>query len=422
MRKQLYLLYLLLLSVQLAFAQTARYEYWLDNDHKGRTIVANNVTDVTLDLDIGALKPGLHYFSFRTQSESGQWGGLSRYLFLIREEADATSAPTTQYEYWLDNNYEQRTMVKGAATDIPLSLDISSLKPGLHYFSFRAQGKSGQWGGLSRYLFFMKQDAIGQLVNIDYWIDERKDVMTQQVTDSTVVITMDITNLSVGNHTFNIEGRTLGDYSGLLASYEFVNSELPVVPDPIISHEGNIITITAADLAQADSLNVNPTYYYTLDGTEPDTLSTKYEGPFEVTRNCIVKAKGFQNGFIDSQVDSLVVDWFKVAAPTFRFEGDNLFIETATKDASIFYQMADLPNMDEATVEKISEGLTVTADAQQSIFYEQPIELKKSVVLKAIAAGAKVSEVSTLVYDYDGWQKLLAALDYGRNIIWRAES
>ena len=109
-----------------------------------------------------------------------------------------------------------------------------------------------------------------------------------------------------------------------------------------------------------------------------------------------------------------------VAAPTFRFEGDNLVIETATKDASIFYQMADLPNTDEATIEKIKESLTVTADAQQSIYYEQPIELKKSVVLKAIAAGAKNSEVSTLVYDYDVWQKLLEAINYGMEVSSRA--
>ena len=110
----------------------------------------------------------------------------------------------------------------------------------------------------------------------------------------------------------------------------------------------------------------------------------------------------------------------EIAAPTFRFEGDSLFIETATKDASIFYQMADLPNMDEATIKKISESLIVTADAQQSIYYEQPIELKKSVVLKAIAVGTTNSEISTLVYDYDAWQKLLEALDYGMDVSGRA--
>ena len=102
-----------------------------------------------------------------------------------------------------------------------------------------------------------------------------------------------------------------------------------------------------------------------------------------------------------------------VAAPTFRFDGDLLYIETETEGASIFYRMEELPNMDEATIEKISSDMTVTADGQQSIYYHQPIEITKSVIVKALAAGATVSEVSTLVYDYDAWQKLSEALDYG---------
>jgi hypothetical protein len=110
-----------------------------------------------------------------------------------------------------------------------------------------------------------------------------------------------------------------------------------------------------------------------------------------------------------------------VAAPTFRFDGDNLIIETETANASIFYQMADLPNMDEATIQKISESLTVTADAQQSIYYDQSIELKKSVVLKALAAGEALSEVSVLVYDYESWQDLLKAIEYGTDVYGRAQ-
>ena len=105
-----------------------------------------------------------------------------------------------------------------------------------------------------------------------------------------------------------------------------------------------------------------------------------------------------------------------VAAPTFRFDGDYLVIETATEDASIFYQMADLPDMSDETIEKVSSSITVTANIEQSNYYEQPIELKKSVVLKAIAAGATESEVSVLVYDYDSWHKLQEAIEYGEKI------
>lgn len=109
-----------------------------------------------------------------------------------------------------------------------------------------------------------------------------------------------------------------------------------------------------------------------------------------------------------------------VAAPTFRFEGDLLYIETETEGASIFYRMEELPNMDEATIDKISSDMTVTADGQQSIYYHEPIEITKSVIIKAIAVDATVSEVSTLVYDYDAWQKLSEALDYGMDVSGRA--
>ena len=335
MWKRLHLQLLLLLLVQLAIAQTTRYEYWTDNNYDSRTIATTMQTSVPLELDVSTVKPGLHYFNFRAQdTASGQWGGLSRYMFFLKDNETGTA----RYEYWLDNDYDKRTLVSGTPSSVPIAIDLNTVKPGLHYFNFRTQGKSGQWGGLSRYLFFMKQDAIGQLANIDYWIDERKDVMTQQVTDSTVVITMDITNLSVGNHTFNIEGRTSGGYSGLLASYEFVYSDLPVVPDPVISHEDNMITITA-DSTQIDSEDVNPTYYYTIDGTTPDSTSTKYEAPFEVVRNCVVKAIGIQKGFADSKVDSLVIDWFKVETIQFEQNGEFLTMTSPTEGATIFYSM-----------------------------------------------------------------------------------
>ena len=305
MKKQLYLLFLLLLSVQLVVAQTTRYEYWLDNGYDGRTVVADNVdavslnldistitpglhffnfraqgdserwgslsrflffkreetdstvsmaqyeywldnqhemrttveggtSEVLLNLDISSVKPGLHYLNFRAQGKSGHWGGLSRYLFFMREEADSTAISMAQYEYWLDNNYNNRTIVKGSYAEIPLDIDINSLKPGMHYFNVRAQGKSGQWSGLSRYLFFIK-DGIGQLAHIEYWLDERQDVITQQVTDSTVVITMDISNLAGGDHTFYMEGMTRDGSRCMLNGYEFNVEFAPEPENPRIS-------------------------------------------------------------------------------------------------------------------------------------------------------------------------------------------
>ena len=232
-------------NVDITTSYMSQYEYWLDNNYSGRTVVNGATEDIPLNVDISQLKPGLHYFNFRAQGKSGQWGGLSRYLFYIREEADPTAASMTQYEYWLDKNYDERTIVKGNATDIPLNLDISGLKPGLHYFNIRAQGKSGQWGGLSRYLFYLREGSTQQLqlANIEYWIDERQDVMTQQVTDSTVVIMVDISKMTSGTHTFYMEGITNNGSRCMVNAYEFDVGDVPEHnPEPYAVLTGDTIT------------------------------------------------------------------------------------------------------------------------------------------------------------------------------------
>lgn len=64
-----------------------------------------------------------------------------------------------------------------------------------------------------------------------------------------------------------------------------------------ISGTPKTVTITGSD----DSL-VNPTYYYTTDGSEPTTSSTKYTAAFSVSTNTIVKAIAIDNVGLSSGV------------------------------------------------------------------------------------------------------------------------
>lgn len=115
-----------------------------------------------------------------------------------------------------------------------------------------------------------------------------------------------------------------------------------------------------------------------------------------------------------------------VVAPEFRFEGDNLTMSTTTQNASIFYKMAELASMDEAYVDSVKNSLVVTADAIHSTYYEQPFELKKNAVVKAIAvmdgpSGMVVSDTTTMVYDYEAWLNLKAAVTSGVDLYDRAQ-
>lgn len=114
-----------------------------------------------------------------------------------------------------------------------------------------------------------------------------------------------------------------------------------------------------------------------------------------------------------------------VAAPEFRFEGDNLAMTTETQNAGIFYKVADLPSMDDAVVESVVNSLIVTADGQ-STYYDQPFELKKAAVVKAIAiirneTATFVSDTTTMVYDYEAWVNLKAAVSSGTDLYGRAQ-
>ena len=260
MRKQLSLLFLLLLSVQLAIAQTSRYEYWFDNDHQGRTIVANATPDIVLALDISSLKSGIHYFNVRAQGQSDEWGGLSRYIFFIRNMADITTSSMAGYEYWLDNQYDARTTVSGEASEYVLNLDISNLKPGIHYFNYRVQDKSGQWGGLSRYIFYINEvNGMSQLSSIEYWIDSRQNTMTQQVTGKDMAITVDISNLPKGTHTFYMEGVANDGSRSMLNAYEFEVEAGDVEPYAALSENNTVLTFYCDDQKTIrDGMGIGP--------------------------------------------------------------------------------------------------------------------------------------------------------------------
>ena len=54
----------------------------------------------------------------------------------------------------------------------------------------------------------------------------------------------------------------------------------------------------------------NPTIRYTLNGEDPDTLSTIYTKPFLISSSLNLKAIAFKKGWLDSKISS--VDFVKV--------------------------------------------------------------------------------------------------------------
>ena len=79
----------------------------------------------------------------------------SLFLLLLLSLTLGFAQGVSRYEYWIDADYAGHTTVNSTATDIPLNIDISRQQEGVHYLSFRARNANGEWGALSRMLFFI---------------------------------------------------------------------------------------------------------------------------------------------------------------------------------------------------------------------------------------------------------------------------
>lgn len=352
----------------------SQYDYWLDNDYANRKTTAGATIDAPLSIDVSSLLPGVHFFNFRAKDTNGQLGGLYRYLFFVGANGNAGTGTMSQYDYWLDNDYANRTTVDGTAIDSPLSIDISNLSIGVHFFNFRPKDTNGQLGGLYRYLFFKQvneAEMTEKLARVEMWIDDdRSNITTQDVSNDTIIAAINITDLPKGDHTLRVYGYTATGKSYVFDAFEFNAPHLPVVPMPVVTHSGDTIKIADGEGADTDSVIV---YRYTLDGSIPTSKSTKYEGPFVVTRNDTLKVIGIQYAHENSEVAQFVIDWFNVATPTGSQKGNKFTMSCSTPGATIYYKIGDGDEQAYSSEIRLPDQKVVTAVGRKDGFNDSEI-------------------------------------------------
>ena len=134
--------------------------------------------------------------------------------------------------------------------------------------------------------------------------------------------------------------------------------------------------------------------YYTLDGTEPTTESTRYTEPFTLTEPATVKAFAKGDGYSDSKVAVKdVVIMVKAAAPVVsvaREDGKStVTISGASEGATLYYNFT---------------GSTTLTEAKA---YTQPLEFTQPATIYAFANGGDylTSDVTSLFVGVDGIDK-----------------
>lgn len=164
-------------------------------------------------------------------------------LVAIAITAFATTAQKSivQRECWLDGNIAASQLL----AEGPVSIDISSLKAGLHSFAIRVQDSDGKWSS-SVTRFFLKPAALSEatIVRCMYWFDgDIQHAVTAPLEGNNGVISVDVIELAAGEHTLSW---MVGDDKG---AWSEVTTEMVYIPyhDGDVNHDNqiNITDVTA---------------------------------------------------------------------------------------------------------------------------------------------------------------------------------
>lgn len=224
MRKSIYILLLLLLSIGIKGQGLVGYEYWFDSDYQNKVSVTDSQKEIQLSPDASLLQKGIHYFNFRVQDSRGKWSSiLTRYFYRTSSDNIADNA-LVSYEYWMDGNYAERKVTANTGGIINVDIDASKLPHGIHYFNFRAKDKMGNYSALiTQYFYRMSSDNIADnaLVSYEYWLDsnysEKEEVPNA---DGIISLDVDASKLRKGMHYFNFRAKDkMGNYSSLVTQY-----------------------------------------------------------------------------------------------------------------------------------------------------------------------------------------------------------
>ena len=154
------------------------------------------------------------------------------------------------------------------------------------------------------------------------------------------------------------------------------------VDQPVIAADGIFLTITAPKEGSK--------IYYTLDGSEPTTGSTLYEGTLTMKGSCTIKAMATYENFNNSSVAvfNYYSSEYTCGLPSFSREGNKVSIASAPAEGTTIYYTTD--------------GTTPTTAS--SVFTE-PIEVGQNITIKALATNDKL--FTSDVADYEvNWFKV----------------
>lgn len=203
----------LLLLATFARAQSGQLEYWFDDYSNVRTASLSGTTS-KIGLNTDGLSQGFHRLCMRVKQSGNKYSPIYTSTFL-----KFPSAESSELEYWLDDDYENRQNIKGSSIDgrtihIGSSLDLSSVPSGMHRLKYRitengyAHGVVYEVPILVTRLYNNQPDVT--IVRQTNWVDEFIKISSDFVyprSVATPTYTLNPNDYEVGQHAFHVQFR-----------------------------------------------------------------------------------------------------------------------------------------------------------------------------------------------------------------------
>lgn len=201
-----------------AEAEIVSYQYWMDSDFENAVTVnttAQAVVSVDELIDADNLNVGVHTFTIRFKDNSGLWSSpLSQFFYKVPEQI-ANDPEILEYQYWLDDDYENAVTVNTPAqalVSIDELIEADNLNVGVHTFTIRFKDNGELWSSpLSQFFYKVPEAATdNNMVAYRYWFNEAFDAAVEVTLDEPVpqldlIENLDLTGLPQGDYTIHFQ-------------------------------------------------------------------------------------------------------------------------------------------------------------------------------------------------------------------------
>ena len=197
-----------------------KHQYWIDGDLQAAVTSTTQPSAIVID----DLKPGLHSLTVRVKDNTGMWSSqVAKYFIVPFVSNDVTSKTIKEHQYWIDGKIEARVTQEQQ----PSTIDIETLKPGLHSFTVRVKDNTGMWSSQVAKYFIVPtaETSVGDksIVLHQYWIDGKLDAIVSSETQPSQI---PISTLKPGLHSLTVRVKdNTGLWSSQVAKYFIVKDD-----------------------------------------------------------------------------------------------------------------------------------------------------------------------------------------------------